>query len=60
MPFTPAEQQRLREAMSVLKRGTTYDWRYVFSYAAGRHVTIEETEAFLREENIRTRELTAA
>lgn len=33
-----------------MKRCSTHDWRYYFTYLLGRTVSLVETDAFLREE----------
>ena len=47
--LTEQEQHRLREGMRFLSRASTYDWRFYFAYLLGRPVTVQETEAFLRQ-----------
>lgn len=48
--MTEIEQHRMREGMKTIKKATTHDWRFYFSYLLGRAVTLSETEQFLREE----------
>lgn len=44
------EQHRLREGMHTVRRLSTHDWRFYFTYLLGRPVSIAETERFLQAE----------
>jgi hypothetical protein len=48
--LSPIERERLREGMQAMKRASTHDWRFYYSYLLGRPVTLEDTDRFLREE----------
>lgn len=49
------EARRLRDGMHSVKRATTHDWRFYFSYLLGRHVSLQETEEFLVTEHQQTK-----
>lgn len=48
--MTPLEEHRLREGMQTLRRCSTHDWRFYFTYLLGRSVSLAETESFLQDE----------
>lgn len=48
--ISPIERERLNTGIGLIRGFSTEHWRMYFSYLLGRHVSIAETDAFLRED----------
>ena len=48
--FSPTERERINTGIGLRHGFSTEAWRQYFSYLLGRHVTLQETDTFLRED----------
>ena len=46
--MTPLEFHRIKDSTAYIHNMTTPQWRDYLAYLLGRHVTLEETDTFLR------------